>query len=155
MLAEPAPSSHRLSPPRLTCGRCSATPRQRDVAFSCAANALIHTAPTSSSTDEERVICGGRVTATGAGTPTPTLLRPGRIVRAHAARQRQVHRVRLGEPVRTNAGSWDGTALCGYAPPEARPYWLPLSNQTLDDHSSQACGACEDRFAKLPDRARL
>lgn len=82
-------------------------------------------------------------------------LRPGRIVWAHAARLREAHRVRLGEPVRVTAGSWDGTALCGYVPPRARPYWHPISNQAMDDQIPQACRTCEALLAQLPNRSRL
>lgn len=148
------PSSSRPPIPgefRLACVRCSRRLDPKDVAFSCAGNALVHVASTLASRPGELVICGGRVVADAARN---LILRPGIIVRARATRSRAVHHVRLGEPVSLRAGSWEGTALCGRLPAPARPYWLPLTHQEMDDQTPQACQACEGAFAKLPQRSR-
>ena len=147
----------RSAAPSGACSRCGAHPRQGQVAFSCASGRLIHTAAAAELRTDAPAICGGRVSFDDKSPAEKALVippRPGRLVRAHAARSAIVHRVRLGEPVSPRAGSWEGTSLCGYAPRAPRPYWHPLANQGLDDQRTQICQACEAAFNNLPERSR-
>ena len=137
---------------RAVCSRCRGRPPREAIVFSTATNSFVHVGVAHRSTPEGiAIVCGGRVVLEGVDLP---LLLPGRIVKARPMRARTTHRVRLGEPVRLSAGSWEGTALCDYVPPRERPYWLPISNQDLDDQSTQTCQTCETRFAQLPERSR-